>query len=580
VGSSSVRISPRAARPIRDAWAWDPAVAVLGWLLRAQWRLLLGATAVNFAFLGCQQLIPYVVGRAVDDGLVADDRAALYSWSGALAALIGIATLTGVLSFLFMLFSYLETNFRVQRRLVDTVVEIGAPLKRRVEAGELVAISTADSHAFSGLSMLAGRLVSSVLAFALALFILGSQSWWFVLAVGLGLPAMFVVLRPIFLRLESRGSAVRQRIAEQTGISTDAVAGLRVLQGVGGEDHFIARYRSASRATRDAGIRVGRTTAVLEFARIALPGVLLAAVLWLGARMALNGVITAGQFVALFGYLIVLTRPLGYAIQGVDALTRAVVAAKRLKGLEDRRPTERRDAEVPPAGAVLEDPSTGVTAEPGRITAVVLAEESDKDDLLDRLGGYGEHDRPALLGGRPITEWDTVAVRDRVHLLEARAQLFSGPLREQLDVDGRRTDADIMRALHTASAVDIVGVDPSLLDSDDVPTERYDLDITVGERGRNFSGGERQRLILARALLADPDILVLDDPASACDAQTEGRIAERLARHRRGRTTVVVTNAPQLLAACDRVLFVSSDLAEGTHAELLDDADYRKAVSR
>ena len=565
----------------------NPAVAVIGWLFRSQWRMLLTSTLVSFAFLGCQQFVPYVVGRAVDEGLVAGDRTALYWWSAALAICIGIATITGVASFVYMMYTAMDSDFRVQRRLVDTVVAVGSRLKSRADAGELVSISAADSHALSSLSMMFGRLASSFLAFALALAILATMSWWFVLAAGVGVPAMFACLRPLFLRLESRGRDLRRRIGEQTGIGTDAVAGLRVLRGIGGEAHFNERYRTASQATRVAGVRVRRTVAGLEFARLALPGALLVLVLWMGAEMTLNGTITAGEFVALFGYLIALTRPLSYTIQGVDAFTKAIVASGRFQKLQDEHPDPDLANESPwPANEALHDPVSGTRIEPGLITGIVTGGGLGATELLDRLSGYGDPAEPARIGAIPLDAFDTATVRARVHLLEARAQLFSGRLRDQLDVDGNRTDADIMRALHTASAVDIVGVDPSLIESDDVPAAGYDLGTVAGERGRNFSGGERQRLILARALLADPEILVLDDPASACDAQTEARIAERLARHRRGRTTAILTNSPQLLAVCDRVQFLSGrqslsdEVSSGTHAELLQQAEYREAVSR
>ncbi|THV42186.1 ABC transporter transmembrane domain-containing protein [Glycomyces buryatensis] len=560
-----------------------PAIAVLGWLLGSQWRRLVGSTLVSFTFLGCQQVIPFFVGRAIDDGLIPGDRPALYGWALALAVCIGIATATGVGSFIYMVNTGMDTDFRVQRRLVDTVVATGSRLQGRADAGELVSISAADARAFSMLSMMTGRLVSSVLAFVLALAILASQSWWFALAAGIGVPAMFACLRPLFLRLESRGGRLRGRIGVQTGISTDAVAGLRVLRGIGGEAHFLDRYRDASQETRRAGVRVGGTVAVLEFARLALPGALLVVILWMGARFTLAGTITAGEFVALFGYLIALTRPVQYSIQCLDALTKAIVASGRFHKFQTETaagPDEVTDEPPWPAGRALSDPATGLTVEPGRLTGIATAEGLGAAELLDRLAGFGEPDEPARVGEVPLGAFTTATVRSRIHLMEARAQLFSGPLREQLDVDGDRTDADIMRAIHAASAVDIVGVDPALLESDTVPTEGFDLDAIVGERGRNFSGGERQRLILARALLTDAEILLLDDPASACDAQTEARIAARLARYRQGRTTVIATNSPQLLAVCDRVAFLSGDLATGTHADLLDRDDYREAVTR
>ncbi len=151
---------------------------------------------------------------------------------------------------------------------------------------------------------------------------------------------------------------------------------------------------------------------------------------------------------------------------------------------------------------------------------------------------------------------------------DTAAMLFAGPLGQRLDVRG---DGDVARALDTASADDILEALPDGLDS------------LVTERGRSFSGGQRQRLVLARALLADPEILVLVEPTSAVDAHTEARIASRLRDHRAGRTTVVTSSSPLVLDAVDVVAFLRAGrvAATGTHAELLDsDPAYRRLVTR
>ena len=148
------------------------------------------------------------------------------------------------------------------------------------------------------------------------------------------------------------------------------------------------------------------------------------------------------------------------------------------------------------------------------------------------------------------------------------ALFFSGRLGDRLDVTGL---GEVERALDTASAGDILEALPEGLDS------------LVAERGRSFSGGQRQRLVLARALSADPEILVLVEPTSAVDAHTEARIAARLGAHRAGRTTVVTTSSPLMLDAADEVAFLADGriVAVGTHAELLDTSPgYRRVVTR
>ena len=164
------------------------------------------------------------------------------------------------------------------------------------------------------------------------------------------------------------------------------------------------------------------------------------------------------------------------------------------------------------------------------------------------------------LGDSPLEELSLAALRRRIVVSEQEPILFSGELRAQLDPWRRASSDDaVLAALAVANAQDVLDALPE------------GLDATIDERGRSFSGGQRQRLVLARALLADPEILVLVEPTSAVDAHTEARIARDLRAARDGRTTVIVTTSPLVLDRADRVVLVEEGrvAAEGTHRELL-----------
>ncbi|MGA9343767.1 MAG: ATP-binding cassette domain-containing protein, partial [Nocardioidaceae bacterium] len=186
----------------------------------------------------------------------------------------------------------------------------------------------------------------------------------------------------------------------------------------------------------------------------------------------------------------------------------------------------------------------------------------------DRLGRFA--DGPVFLDGVSLSELDRGFVRESIVVSDSGATLFSGRLRDELDVRGTATDAQILTAIATASAHDVL----EALDDG--------LDAEVEERGRSFSGGQRQRLVLTRALVADPEILVLVEPTSAVDAHTEARIASRLHEHRRGRTTVVTTASPLMLDYADEVALMEDGrvVAVGRHRDLMDDPRYRRIVAR
>jgi ABC-type multidrug transport system fused ATPase/permease subunit len=154
---------------------------------------------------------------------------------------------------------------------------------------------------------------------------------------------------------------------------------------------------------------------------------------------------------------------------------------------------------------------------------------------------------------------------------ETDPRLFTGTLRDELDPWGDHDDATILAALAVASGDDVLEALPGGLDNE------------VEERGRAFSGGQRQRLALTRALLTDAETLVLVEPTSAVDAHTEARIAARLTEARAGRTTVVMSASPLILDRADDVVFLRDGkvVATGTHQQLMaEHPDYRRTVVR
>ncbi|WP_049830605.1 ATP-binding cassette domain-containing protein [Arthrobacter sp. RIT-PI-e] len=176
-------------------------------------------------------------------------------------------------------------------------------------------------------------------------------------------------------------------------------------------------------------------------------------------------------------------------------------------------------------------------------------------------------------GSAELRHAPLAAIRSRIVVSEASPQLFGGSPRRQLDPRSRHDDAAILAALEATSALDILD---GLEDG---------LDHEVTERGRGFSGGQRQRLVLARAYLTDAENLVLIEPTSAVDAHTEQRIADRLAgaRRREGRTTVVVTASPLVLRVMDRVVLMEDGrvTASGSHQDLMaENPAYRNVVIR
>jgi len=420
------------------------------------------------------------------------------------------------------------------------------------------------------------RFAGAIASYAVIAVVLLRISTNLGLLVLVGVPLLTAALAFLVKPLQRRQAAQREQSGKLTTLGADTVSGLRVLRGIGGEQTFVQRYQRRSQQVRASGVRVAGVQATLDAAQVLLPGVFVVLVTWLGARQAVQGRIDLGDLVTFYGLSAFLVTPLRTATETLDKVTQAYVGARKIiavlrvsPGVLDRTGHQRSEA-LP--DATLHDPTSGVTVQPGRLTAVVSARPEESAALADRLGRFAEvPSSPVLVDGERIDLLPLASVRRHVVVSESDPRLFSGPLRDQLVGPHGADDATVLRAIDTAAAHDVLQALPDGLDSD------------VEERGRSFSGGQRQRLTLARALLTDAPTLVLVEPTSAVDAHTEARIAERLRTHRAGRTTVVMTASPLLLDQVDHVLFLDGGelAAEGSHRDLLASSTaYRRTVVR
>jgi ABC-type multidrug transport system fused ATPase/permease subunit len=548
----------------------------LWWIARGQSRSLLGGIGAGVVWMAGQAVAPALLGRAIDTGIARRDTGQLLFWAGVLFAVGILQAAAGVVRHRFAVTNWLIASFRTQQLVDRKVVELGASLGPQATPGDIVSITAADTMRIGGTFDVSARAAGAVVTFILVAVLLLRSSVELGLIVLIGLPLLTLAIGPLIRPLQRRQFEQRMLLGELTTLGSDTVAGLRVLRGVGGEETFLGRFREQSQRVRLAGVGVARVQSVLDAAQVLLPGIFVALVTWLGARFAVEGKLSIGELVAFYGYAAFLVTPLRTATEATEKVSNALVSAARVLTVLRLRPLlpdPAQPAAEPAHGAELADASTGLVVPPGLLLGVACATPEESAALADRLGRYVDPatDSPVTLGGVALTALPLDTVRRRILVGDKDPRMFTGPLRGELDPAGTASDAVIDAAVSTAAAEDVVEALPGGLDAE------------VEERGRSFSGGQRQRLVLARALLADPEILVLDEPTSAVDAHTEARIADRLRAARSGRSTVVMTTSPLLLETCDQVALLTDGkvTATGTHRVLMrTDPFYRAVVTR
>jgi ABC-type multidrug transport system fused ATPase/permease subunit len=416
------------------------------------------------------------------------------------------------------------------------------------------------------------------------------------LAVDPGLAAVALAPMPFVIWVSFRygrrnrpaQQEVQQRIAELTAEAEENISGIRVVKAFAQEERQLRRFSRAVARVFDQSMVSTRLRAFYGPFIGFLPQLGLAAVLFVGGRQAINGSLDVGDFVAFYGYVLLLTSPMRMLGIALGMAQRAVASGARVFELLDRRPEMTAPADAPalPPGAgrvelrgvsfgygdgdpVLRDVDLEVEA--GRTVALVGPTGSGKTTLvmlIPRL--YDADEGSVLVDGVDVRTVDPSSLRREVAVVSDDAFLFSASLRDNITY--ARPDASeeqVLEAVRRSGLAELL---------DDLPEG---LDTLVGERGLTLSGGQRQRVAIARALIAEPRILILDDATSSVDATTESRIKSALREVMEGRTTFVIAHRLSTISLADEVVVLENGrvAARGPHAELLDESPLYREIA-
>ncbi|MDQ1006734.1 putative ABC transport system ATP-binding protein [Streptomyces sp. V4I23] len=553
---------------------------VLRRTIRGQRRRVVGASLLGMGHQACEALVPVVIGVIIDRAVSTGSSAALLRWLLVLA----------------VLFLVLSTCYRTAARITDGAGEHAAhqlrvDLGTRVldprggaDAGRLpgalTAVATGDATRVGAVAAAVPYAVSALTGLIVSAVALLRVSVPLGLLILLGVPPLLWLGHRISRPLEERSEIEQERAAHASGVAADLVAGLRVLKGIGAEAAALSRYRRTSQDSLAAALRAARSRAWHDGAILALTGLFIAAIGLAGAHLAMRGSISVGELVAAVGlaqYLLGPFQLLTY-VNGELALGRA--SADRIAEVLASPPavaTGRTTLPGPVCGGVrlrglghgaLRGVDLDIAA--GSVVGVVAKDPAAAHDLLLCLGRELDPAEGAVeLDGVPLTELDPQSARRAILVAHHDADLFESSLLDNVRAGSGAGEADLAPALAAAAADDVARALPQ------------GTATVLAERGRSLSGGQRQRVALARALAADPPVLVVHDPTTAVDTVTESRIAARLRELRDGRTTILVTTSPALLAATDRVVLLDDGAvaADGRHPELVASHEtYRAAV--
>lgn len=528
---------------------------------------------------GFELIVPLVIAAIIDTGIASRDTGYVLRMCGVLLllAVVGLASAACAQYFA----SVAATGFGTALRgaLFGKIQSLSYRELDTLGTATMMTRMTSDvNQAQTGVNLTLRLLLRSPFvvfgALIMAATIDGKMSLIFAAVIVL----LLIVVYAIMFRTLPLYRRTQEKLDRVLGLTRENLTGARVLRAFCREEEEERDFDDANGALTRSQKHVGLISALTNPLTYVIVNIGVIALIWGGAIRVDHGDLTQGQVIALYNYMSQILVELVKMANYIVTVTRALASGKRVARVLDMESSLATPAQ--PAGPRADAPAIAMTdvsmtyagnAAPslshvtfalpaGATLGVIGGTGSGKTTLVDLIPRFYEASTGVVsVFGTPVGDYDPDTLRGMIGVVPQRAALFSGTIRENLlwgNPDA--TDEEIERALRTAQALDVVASKP------------LGLDEPVEAGGKNFSGGQRQRLTIARALVAKPRILILDDSASALDYATDARLRRALREDLAGMTVVVVSQRTSSVRHADLILVLDEGnvVGMGTHDAL------------
>ncbi len=528
--------------------------------------------------------LPLVI-RAGIDGLTAHAALeTLFLWAG---LLVGLSAIKGIFQYwmrVILISISRDIEFDLRNDLFARLMTLDGSFYRRTRTGDVLARATNDMNA---VRMMLGPGIMYWFETSLTLVLaVGVMLWvdWPLTLVALA-PAPLISIAVLYFgrRIHERFQSIQEQFSSISSRVQESFSGVRVVRAYVEERQELKRFEELNRDYIDENLRLAKISGLFNPLLQALVGISFLLVLWMGGTRLAAHKISIGSFVMFNTYMGILVWPMIAMGWVANLMERGKASLERVRAVlrqEPRiaAPANPRSLPKPVAGEIEFHNVTliygdrqalraiNLTIPAGSTVAIVGHTGSGKTTLAQLVPRLMDpHPGSVLLDGVDVKEFDPRELRSLIGYVPQETFLFSATLRENIAFGvASATDAEIARV------VEIAGL------TSDIEGFPKGLDTIVGERGITLSGGQKQRTAIARALLRDPRILILDDALASVDTATEERILTGLAEVMRGRTTILISHRVSTIQGADKIVVLEKGevAAQGTHAELLARGGY------
>ncbi len=529
-------------------------------------------------------LVPLVMAAVIDTGIKSRSQGYVIQMCLVLVGLGLVGLVCSITAQYFAAKASVGFAAKVRGALFGHIQRLGFRELDREGAATLITRMTSDlNQVQNGMNLALRLLLRSPFVVFGAMVMAFTIDWRAALIFAVAIPLLAAVVFGVMLWTMPRYKQVQAGLDRVLGKTRENLTGVRVVRAFGREETETAAFQEENEALTRLQVFVGRVSGLMNPVTYILINLATLALVWAGGLRVEAGAITQGQVVALLNYMGQILVELVKLANLIINITKALACAGRVADVMDIAPSltekpgaagavpqegrglsvEFRDVCLAYEGAGAESLShISFSVKPGETVGIIGGTGSGKTSLVNLIPRFYDCTQgQVLIGGVPAGDWPLQKLRGEIGTVPQRAQLFSGTIRENLQWGGGdASDEELWQALETAQAKEFVEKKPK------------GLDEPVAQGGRNFSGGQRQRLTIARALARRPRLLILDDSASALDFATDAKLRSAIKNLPYGQTVFIVSQRASSIRHADKIIVLDDGCAVGigSHEELLE----------
>ncbi len=535
-------------------------------------------------------IVPLVMAAIIDRGIAVSDRPYIFKMGGVLVLLAAVGLTCSITAQYFAAKAAVGFATKLRYSLFSHIETLSFSEMDTVGSSTLITRITSDiNQVQSGVNMVLRLFLRSPFIVFGAMIMAFTVNVKAALVFVVTIPLLSVVVFSVMLASIPLFKKVQSGLDQVLGHTRENLEGARVIRAFNKEEDEAREFNASNEFLTNMQLVVGRISTLMNPLTYIIINCAIIAVIWVGGKQVYGGIITQGEVVALVNYMSQILVELVKLANLIILINKAIACGNRIEEvLETKSSIVNAPSEVNAASdsenavvfshvsmayaSTSEEALTDIdfTAKKGQTIGIIGGTGSGKSSVVNLIPRFYDVSKGSVLvNGRDVRDYDLTELRDKIGVVMQKAVLFQGTIAENLRWGKPdATDEELWHAIEVAQATDVV------------EGKEGKLDYMIEQGGRNLSGGQKQRLTIARAVVKDPDILILDDSASALDFATDARLRAALRNLQGNKTIFIVSQRTSSIQFADQIIVMDDGQVAGigTHEQLLEQCEIYREI--